>query len=90
MGRKTCWVQPGQQGLSDLQPKTRKIVSSRNVTFIETVDVAMPPAEFNDEDNEENVSSSSSVSTCEGDGENKITFQKKVKLKTTIARTAYC
>lgn len=71
---------PDSRAYRAYNPTTRKIVSSRNVTFIETMDVAMPPVGINDEDNEENVSSSSSdVSISENEGGNKDKFPEETE-----------
>ena len=44
---------PNSRAYRVYNPITKKIVTSRNVTFIEPVDAAMPPASIEDEDNEE-------------------------------------
>ncbi|CAM9369359.1 unnamed protein product, partial [Hapterophycus canaliculatus] len=44
---------PNSRAYRIYNPKTRRIVSSRNVTFIEPMDVAMPPARTEEEEEEE-------------------------------------
>ena len=51
-------------------PQTRKIVSSRNVTFIEPMDVAMPPAESDDNCDGHPTTSSPDLRDSGNDGEN--------------------
>ncbi|CAN0217670.1 unnamed protein product [Ectocarpus sp. 4 AP-2014] len=60
---------PDSKAYRMYNPRTRKIVTSRNVTFVETMDAAMPPTGTDEDDAEENASSSSSdVSTSENVG----------------------
>lgn len=66
---------PDSKAYRIYNPHTRKVVSSRNVTFIENMDAAMPPAGTSDSDDDENISSSSSdVTTSGNEGEKSDNF----------------
>ena len=64
---------PNSRAYRIYNPETRKIVTSRNVTFIESMDVAMPPANiYNDEENLPTSSPDILTSGNEGEKEDDI------------------